>query len=84
MDINNFKREIIFHIIIDMTPHTLIHTRPNGCMVWISVQCQVSTKVKTDFLYAVCVSTPSDELQCAYTINWFAKLIKAELFLKLQ
>ena len=63
MDTNNFKREIIFYIIIYMMSHILIHTRHDGCMVHISVQCQASTKVKTNFLCAVCASTPSDELQ---------------------
>ena len=81
---NNFKREIIFYIIIYMMSHILIHTRHNGCMVKISMQCQASSKVETNFPRAVCASTPSDELQCAYTLNWFARFIKAELFPKPQ
>jgi hypothetical protein len=59
---NNFKIEIIFHIIY-MTSHTLIHTEHNGCLVKIRVQCHVCTNVKIDFLCVVCTSAPSHELQ---------------------
>ena len=63
-----------------MISHILIHTRHNGCMVQISVQCQASTNVKTNFLCAVCASSPSDELQCAYTLTELPSSLRQSCF----